>query len=97
MTVQFDYDKPLACPNCGTCNLHHSKIDIFNRQQDAGDGLHLHIEKLSMAIDTEVENNPSERHDGLTIEFWCEGCDTKPVFALWQHKGRTYTDLQASK
>jgi hypothetical protein len=34
-------------------------------------------------------NNPSARRNGLVIRFSCEGCDARPLLAIWQHKGTT--------
>ena len=28
--------------------------------------------------------------DGISIKFWCEGCDGDPDLVIEQHKGETY-------
>jgi hypothetical protein len=37
-----------------------------------------------------MENNPSRRREGLTIQLWCEGCSATPKLILYQHKRCTY-------
>ena len=83
----------LHCPSCGFTNLHHEKVDIFERDEDATHCVHVSVEGGKATIDTLLEGNPSSRRHGLTIRFRCEGCKAKPVLKIKQHKGITYFDF----
>ncbi len=83
----------LKCPSCGFNYLHHDKVEVFERSEDAEHGLHVVVENGSVKTDTDLQGNPSSRRHGLAIHFWCEGCDEKPVLTLIQHKGNTYVDI----
>jgi len=94
----------LACPICspyqgiGGC-LHHEAVYVFNRtSEDSPTGLLALIEGQSITGNGngDMETmNPSERRNGLLIEFWCEICgygleDHHPLYlAIVQHKGQT--------
>jgi hypothetical protein len=41
-------------------------------------------------VDADATSNPSQERQGLTIDFWCETCENKPVLAIFQHKGITF-------
>lgn len=41
-------------------------------------------------VDSDATSNPSLERQGLTIDFWCETCDEKPVLAIFQHEGTTF-------
>ncbi|WP_319408786.1 hypothetical protein [uncultured Desulfosarcina sp.] len=99
MKLQFEsYEEgmggELKCPSCGNHFLHHDKIEIFEREEDAEKGLHIEIEDGISTTDTNLFGNPSERRHGLLIHFWCEGCQAKPVLSVSQHKGSTYVDFK---
>ena len=88
----------LKCPSCGGSSLHHEKVDIFNRsknsEDDDPDGLHVKIENDTVTTDTNLSGNPSQRRYGLTILFWCESCNHKPLLSISQHKGNTWLDIR---
>ena len=43
------------------------------------------------SVDPEATNDPSRDHRGaLMVEFSCEGCENKPILAMFQHKGTTF-------
>ena len=44
----------------------------------------------SARVHAEATNNPSRDRNGLLVEFWCEGCEEKPMLAIVQHKGVTF-------
>jgi len=88
----------LKCPACGGNYLHHEIIEIWDRVEDANDGLHIIIKDGKTLIDTDdFAGNPSLRRHGLTITFSCEGCPAKPVLSFAQHKGNTVVDFRKGK
>jgi len=87
------YGAELACPSCGFNYLHHDKVEVFECGEDATHGVHVTVADAKAAFDTSLEGNPSSRRHGLKIYFWCEGCKTKPVLSISQHKGNTYVDF----
>lgn len=85
----------LLCQNCGSDYLHHWSIDVWNRTtEDATDGMHISVAKQRIAIDTEMEGNPSPRRDGVAIRFYCENCDVLSVLHIGQHKGQTFFEMR---
>jgi hypothetical protein len=84
-------NEELQCPKCGSLYLHHSRIDVFNRdEEDSTEGLHVRINTDdTMTIDRDIAGTPSGRRDGVSIRLWCEECDGISVFSLAQHKGQT--------
>lgn len=91
---QFDFTNgELICPSCGGLYLHHERVEVFQRNEDAGEGLHVIVEGLSTKVDTKISGNPSMRRHGLKIYFRCEGCTHSPVISLEQHKGNTYISI----
>ena len=39
---------------------------------------------------SDVSGNPSNRRDGMAVQFYCETCPSRPKLAIYQHKGTTY-------
>jgi hypothetical protein len=98
MELQFEsyqegFGGELQCPACGFNYLHHEKVEIFERNEDEEKGLHVTVENGVVTTDMNLSGNPSARRHGLTIQFWCEGCEAKPVLSISQHKGNTWVDL----
>lgn len=88
----------LVCPGCGSTYLHQEVIEVFNPdQEDAAEGLHVTVNAASMAADRSMDNNPSERRQGLSIHFNCETCANQLTLQIAQHKGETRIrwDVQA--
>jgi len=83
----------LRCPRCLELYLHHEAVTVFNRGEDAERTTVTSIRdghaNTSIMNSSECEN-PSSRRHGLTISFWCEMCDAKPVLTRAQHKGQTF-------
>ncbi len=90
----------LTCPKCGDFNLHHSNVEIFNRdKEDAKEGLHVETHDQLVFVDRDMADNPSSRRNGFRILFSCESCHTdvntgealEPDMWLMisQHKGAT--------
>lgn len=86
-------DDVLACPGCGSENLHHETVLVFSRQEDAENVRRTIVMPDGRCnvgvVKNDMSGNPSSRRDGLTIMFWCECCDTKPMLCVAQHKGST--------
>lgn len=71
-------------------NLHHSRIEVFERDEDEKTGVHVMVEDKEVTIDTNIKQNPSPRRNGISIIFWCEQyCETS-VLDILQHKGMSY-------
>ena len=90
--MKLDEDGHLLCPACGGDNLHHYRIEVFDRDDDDVNGQHVVVEGRKTIIDKDMANNPSSRRDGLRIFFWCEGCRAKSTLEVYQHKGVTFTE-----
>lgn len=96
--IRIQSDDSLNCPGCGSDNLHHERVDVFERCEDAERGLHVTVSGIDnpicspalVSIGDSLDGNPSARRQGLTIRFWCEQCDLRPVLSISQHKGTTY-------
>ena len=89
--VALDGNFNLECPLCGYLNLHQDTVEVFNREEDAKTGLHATVDGSKVSLDTAMGGNPSSRRHGLSIGFWCEGCDELGALRLnvVQHKGCT--------
>ena len=82
----------LLCPNCKGEYLHHDTVTVYERREDAENVMQTAIRNsvlISSTVPNAQSDNPSSRRDGLTISFWCEFCDSKPILTLAQHKGNT--------
>ncbi len=84
----------LKCPSCGSNALHHAKVEVFDREDDEKEGLHVVISDGKVTMDRNLEGNPSRRRNGLSISFWCEDCNVKPVMEIVQHKGNTFINFE---
>ena len=89
-----DTSHPLRCPNCGGEYLHHNKIEIFERNEDAETGCHIVSDGEDITTNRDISKNPSNRRHGLTIFLWCELCHKTCHLDIAQHKGNTYMDIQ---
>jgi hypothetical protein len=87
-------DEGLCCPHCHFNYLHHSKIEVFGREEDAVMGLHSVITRQDITTNHSMKGNPSQRRDGIKIYFWCEGCSIFSILEIIQHKGMTYVRWQ---
>jgi hypothetical protein len=98
VTVQQEYgDTLLRCPRCGDDYLHHTRVEVFDREEDAAVGLHTTAGAEDVRVDRDLSQNPSSRRDGIAIAFYCEMCDGNSdgpgpgvVLTIAQHKGRTF-------
>lgn len=93
-TEPFD----LRCPRCGSDYLHQGKVTVFERAEDGAVTTVITVPGDSSAhlksVPSDQILNPSSRRHGLSVEFWCEGCNSKEAgdyieLTLAQHKGNT--------
>ena len=84
-----DIGLPLECPNCGSSYMHQKKAEIFQRNEDDRNGLHVSVDD-KVTTDTNIADNPSPRRQGLTLHLSCEGCPTVSKLSIYQHHGSTY-------
>ena len=89
------YGAELICPACDGTHMHHERVEVFEREEDAVVGLHVTVADMQVTTDMSLEGNPSRRRDGLAIRFWCEECGGKSLLTISQHKGNTYCDFVA--
>ena len=99
MILEFEmgstaFGRTLLCPSCGGNYLHHDKVEVFERDDDAETGLHVTIENGKASTDNDLKDNPSSRRHGLKIHCWCEHCEAKPVLSIIQHKGNTWINFK---
>ncbi|MDE4619650.1 hypothetical protein [Sinorhizobium meliloti] len=86
----------LKCPNCGGSHLHHIKVAVYDRSEDAAQVTKTVVAngRASMdKVDSLSSGNPSTRRDGIVVSFECETCpagkDGPLELTIAQHKGST--------
>lgn len=87
----------LHCPRCGSANLHHLGVSMFDRAEDASSLVKTVMSGSAatmQVVSSDGSGNPSERRHGLTIQFECEQCggnspDHTIELTIAQHKGAT--------
>jgi hypothetical protein len=81
----------LTCPYCGNSYLHHGKVVIYERQEDAPRVLRTEVGDRGAKLEWVANDNrnPSARRHGLYIEFYCENCGRRSELTIAQHKGET--------
>lgn len=88
-----NYGAELLCPCCGGNYLHHAKVEVFERDEDASVGTHATFANGAAKLDGDISGNPSRRRGGIAIHFTCEQCPAEPVLYISQHKGCTLLDF----
>jgi len=84
-------DQALKCPRCGHDYIHQVWVDVWEREEDADDGIHCCVTRNSVSVDKNaVRENPSERRQAMEIGFHCEQCAGYSHLAILQHKGQTF-------
>lgn len=84
----------LRCAYCQGDYLHHVRVEVFERAEDAVNGIHVNVLHCCATVDTNLEGNPSGRRDGLKIYFACEFCAQTSILTIQQHKGQTFLGVQ---
>jgi hypothetical protein len=88
----FPLNNHLSCPQCRGENLHHGRVTIYDRDEDASRVTKIEVWDHAAQIkkiNNEESGNPSLRRYGLAIQFWCEQCDTSSELTVAQHKGQS--------
>ncbi len=86
----------LLCPRCNGMNMHHTKVEVFERDEDNETVIRTNVGRYGTHVSIENNNeNPSIRRQGIRIWFMCEECDdSNPkgvTLIMAQHKGATIT------
>lgn len=94
----------LDCPHCRSTYLHHDRVEVFERPEDAAKGMHVTVESHDqirdrpgfprLTVDDDLARNPSSRRRGVRIEFWCENCHKRSALLICQHKGETDIEFE---
>ena len=92
----FGASDALGCPDCGQPYMHHGRVEVFTRGEDAGHVTMTVIEdgRPQVArVPNASSGNPSLRRDGVRIFLTCERCSgsgADKVLCIEQHKGCTF-------
>jgi len=97
MTQDMGSAFALRCPRCGWDFIHQLGAIVFHRGEDAPSVVQTNVlgDNVSMAVvPSDKAQNPSDRRQGLAIQFSCEHCgggdaDNVLELTLAQHKGYT--------
>lgn len=87
VSFEDDQNQILLCPSCKGANLHHARVDVWDRPGEDQPSTKTSI--LAPKGFDPPTYNPSSRRGGISIVFWCEGCSERPVLGVAQHKGST--------
>lgn len=85
----------LKCRACGGDYTHQKGVEVFQKETESSDGLHTTAMFYGTSTDKLMDNNPSEKRNGLRVYFCCESCHrgqtTRPQYqiVIYQHKGQT--------
>jgi hypothetical protein len=96
LAIRYGYSVlqcPRGCSYGG--NLHHSKIEVFERIENAEFVNKTTMQDKLTAVGyepNENSDNPSSRRHALRIHFYCEGCGDGLTLNIAQHKGSTLMD-----
>jgi len=93
-TVNIGYEYFGNILNSGSdCeNLHQESVEIFDCREDSDTGLHVLAERgKQILVNESMAGNPSQRRQGLKINFSCECCEGRVhTLNIVQHKGSTF-------
>ena len=88
----------LLCPCCKEGHLHHTRVEIYSRKEDASSGLlvdqSLEPSQINITPNGSMEDNPSPRRGGIRITFDCECCPKTSRLIVVQHKGSTFVEWE---
>jgi len=87
----------LLCAHCGGDYTHHTRIDVYERIEDAEEGIHVCVDRGKVWGDDDMHGNPSGRRTGVTVTYYCEHCDHESVLKIAQHKGGTYVTVEPGR
>lgn len=96
VNVVVDDCRFLLCPRCSGTMMHHTKVEVFERDEDENKVIRTDVGRYGTHVSIENnKHNPSLRRQGIRIWFMCEQCDfDNPkgiTLIMAQHKGFTIT------
>ncbi|MBN2759810.1 MAG: hypothetical protein JXQ79_04865 [Rhodobacteraceae bacterium] len=86
-------ENTLHCPSCDGVYLHQGRVEVFNRAEDADEGTHV-VDTDTVQADRNLAGNPSNRRQGLKMNFFCETCHADVWLLIYQHKGNTFVRME---
>lgn len=89
---RFANENSMCCVYCGNQFVHHSDVEVYNRQsEDDKYCFYTKTSRIDAKIDTRksTEQSPSSRRDGVRITLTCEECRKEFYLEIDQHKGWT--------
>ena len=84
----------ILCPGCNGEGMHQGRVEVFNREEDCSNGLHVEVEGQRLKSNRDLIGNPSPRRSGVVITMTCEDCLRSFDLNIYQHKGRTFQEWQ---
>ncbi len=91
------HELKFKCSSCGYEYIHQYFIEIFDRDEDEKECLHVTVNEKRLLTDRSNKSNPSPRRQGIRIKFYCESCPYDTVMEIYQHKGETFVDILSEK
>lgn len=86
-----DDENLLLCPRCGGNYLHHTAVEVFERDASDKKGMHTIVTRDHVDLKHDsLFGNPSPYRHGFIVKFCCEFCDNSLTMKLYQHKGQTF-------
>lgn len=71
----------LECPSCGGNHLRHEKIDVFEREEDRDDGIHILVTDGAATVDTSEPLAKGCLRAGFSALEWKNGRCGRPFLA----------------
>ena len=90
--VKINSENEILCPNCGKNFMHHSSVNVINRDSEDGPGTSALSNDDGVHITRVGANEILGRRNVIEIELWCETCGEnapKKKLIINQHKGTT--------
>jgi hypothetical protein len=93
--IRIKDDDVLECPHCPNAiesYLHHGKVTVYARHEDAPRVTKIEVNNgvaHTNETDDNGSGNPSFRRDGVAICFECELCGRTSELTIAQHKGQS--------
>lgn len=80
----------LKCPHCGAFqDMHHDVVVDYSREGGEDGPTVATIVGAQVRV-LRLAGNPSERRDGVCVQFDCMCCSERSELCLAQHKGETH-------
>jgi hypothetical protein len=83
----------LLCPRCGEANLHQGRVMVLDPIEDEEVTVVTVVDgglSATYPLPSKEVSNPSDRRDGIVIDFGCENCRGALELTIAQHKGATH-------